>query len=310
MRSVALHEALAGRVREIPALAARAFRDQHARAVDTGRVELHELHVLQREARACDHGVAVTRAGMRRGAGEVGAAVAARRQHRLLGAEAVQRAVFEAERDHAADTAVLVPDEVDREVLDEELRRVPERLTVERVQDGVPRTVGRRARALRRRAPAVVGGHAAERTLIDAAVFRAAERHAVVLEFVDRVRCVAAEVLDRVLVAEPVGTLDGIVHVPLPAVGSHVADRGGDAALRRDRMRARREHFGHAGRLEAGLRAAERRPEARAAGAHHDHVIDVLGDRIGTPVHARLCNAVRCAIALCIGHVVMPRGSV
>ncbi len=71
MRSVALHEALALAVGEIAALAARAFGDQHARAVDAGRMELHEFHVLQRQPRAQHHGVAVAGARVRRRAREV-----------------------------------------------------------------------------------------------------------------------------------------------------------------------------------------------------------------------------------------------
>src|SRR3546814_3552389 len=39
-RGIALHEALAFAVGEIAALAARAFGDEHARAVNAGRVEL------------------------------------------------------------------------------------------------------------------------------------------------------------------------------------------------------------------------------------------------------------------------------
>ena len=92
---IALHEALALRIGEIAALAARAFGDEHAGAVDAGRVELHELHVLQRQAGAQHHGVAVAGAGVGRGAREVGAAVAARRQDRLLGAESMDGAVIE-----------------------------------------------------------------------------------------------------------------------------------------------------------------------------------------------------------------------
>jgi hypothetical protein len=53
---------------EIAAFAARAFGDQAARAVDAGRVELHELHVLQRQAGAQHHGIAVAGAGVGRGA--------------------------------------------------------------------------------------------------------------------------------------------------------------------------------------------------------------------------------------------------
>ena len=65
VRRIALHEPLAVRVGEIAAFAAHALGDQHARAVDAGRMELHELHVLQRQARAQHHRVAVAGAGMR-----------------------------------------------------------------------------------------------------------------------------------------------------------------------------------------------------------------------------------------------------
>ena len=56
-----------------------------------------------------------------------------------------------------------------REVLDEELGLVLERLLVQRVQHRVAGAVRRRAGALRD-ALAVVRGHAAERPLVDAAV--------------------------------------------------------------------------------------------------------------------------------------------
>ena len=69
---VALHEALALRVGEVAALAARALGDQHAGAVDAGRVELDELHVLAGQAGAQHHRVAVAGAGVGRGGGEVG----------------------------------------------------------------------------------------------------------------------------------------------------------------------------------------------------------------------------------------------
>ena len=58
-RRVALHEALAFGIDQIGAFAARALGDQHAGAVDAGRMELHELHVLERQAGAQHHGVAV-----------------------------------------------------------------------------------------------------------------------------------------------------------------------------------------------------------------------------------------------------------
>ncbi len=170
--------------------------------------------------------------------------------------------------------------------------------------------VGSRAGALRRRATAIVGGHAAEGALVDLAIFGTAERHAVVFEFVDGIGRIAAQVFDRVLVAEPVGALHGVVHVPLPAVGTHVADRSGDAALRRHGVRACGEHLRHAGGLEARFRAAECRAEAGATGADDDHVVHVIGDGIGLAVHGWICHAVAGAICLSLRHVVKPRGSV
>ena len=185
-RRVALHEALAVAVAQDAAFAAHAFGDQAAGAVDAGRVELHELHVLQRQAGAQRHAAAVAGAGVRRGRGEVRAAVAAGREHRALRAEQVQRAFGHVEREHAAAGAVGVHDQVEREVLDEELRVVRQRLLVQRVQDRVAGAVGGGAGALRRRAFAVARGHAAERALVDLAVLGARERHAVVLELDDR----------------------------------------------------------------------------------------------------------------------------
>src|SRR5438132_2394040 len=65
------HEALALAVGQIAALAAGALGDQAAGAVDASRVELDELHVLQWQPGAQYHRVAVTSAGVRRGAGLV-----------------------------------------------------------------------------------------------------------------------------------------------------------------------------------------------------------------------------------------------
>ena len=100
-----------------------------------------------------------------------------------------------------------------------------QRLSVERVQDGVAGAVGGGAGALGDPL-AEIGRHAAEWTLIDLAGFGARERHAPMVQFVNRGGSVAAQIFDRVLVAEPVRTLDGVVHVPAPIVGTHVAERG------------------------------------------------------------------------------------
>ncbi len=243
-------------------------------------MELNEFHILQRQARAQHHAAAVAGAGMRAGRGVVGAAVAARREYHGLGAEAVDRTVVEAKRDHA-DAAAVLHDQVDRKVLDEEVGVVLQALLVQRVEHRMAGAVGRGAGPLGRRPLAHVLHHAAERPLVDRPVLVAAERHAGVLELVDRVRRFADHVLDRVLITEPVRPLDGVEHVPGPVVGRVVAERGGDASLRRHGVAAGREHLGHAGGLETGLGRAHRRAQARAAGADHDDVVSVVDDPVG-----------------------------
>jgi len=277
---IALHEALAFGVGEIAALAARTLGDQHARAVDAGRVELDELHVLQREAGAQRHAVAVAGAGVRRGRRLIDAAAAAGGEDDGMAAEAVDRAVFHAHGDDAAAGAVF-HDQVEREIFDVEVRVILQALLVERVEHGVAGTVGRGAGALHRGAFAHILHVAAERALVDRAVVVAAERHAGMLELDHGRGRLAHHIFDRVLIAEPVRSLDGVEHVPGPVVRRVVAQRGGDAALRRHGMAAGREHLGDAGRLEAGLGTAHRRTQARTAGTHDDGVVAVVDDLVG-----------------------------
>src|SRR5262249_35686126 len=66
-RRVLLHEALAVLVAEDAALTTGALRQQDAHAPDAGRVELEELHVLQRQTPAVAGRLAVTGQGVRVG---------------------------------------------------------------------------------------------------------------------------------------------------------------------------------------------------------------------------------------------------
>ena len=160
-------------------------------AVDAGGMELHEFHVLQRQAGAQHHGVAVARAGMGRGRGEISAPVAAGGKDRHVGAEAMDLAGGLVQRHDADAAALVVHHQVEREILDEEVRLVAHGLAVERVQDRVAGAVGGRAGALRG-ALAVIRGHAAERALIDLALVGARERNAPMLQLIDGIGRVAA----------------------------------------------------------------------------------------------------------------------
>ena len=99
-RRVALHEALALGVEQNASLAARALGDQAAGAVDAGRVELHELDVLLRNAGARRHGVAVAGARVRAGARKVRATEAAGGEDCVVRAEAMDATVLEAQGNH------------------------------------------------------------------------------------------------------------------------------------------------------------------------------------------------------------------
>src|SRR3546814_13059110 len=107
-RGIAFHETLALGVGEVTTLAARALGDQHARAIDAGRMELDEFHVLQGQAGAQHHAAAVAGAGVRRGGGEIGAAIAARRAPDSLAAATVAAARLERHADAAEATTLFL----------------------------------------------------------------------------------------------------------------------------------------------------------------------------------------------------------
>ena len=271
---VAFHEPLALVVGQVAAFAARALGDQAARAVDAGRVELGESHVLQRQAGAQRHGVAVARAGVCRGAGGIDTAVAACRQRGAMGGETVQRAIFQVPCQHAAAGAVVIRQQVEREILHEELGALLQALLVKRVQDGVAGAVGGGAGALRH-AHAVLQRLPAERTLADQAGLGAGERHAVRLQLQHRRRCFAAHELDRVLITEPVRSLHRIVHMEAPVVAVAHAALGGDGVA------ARGEHFRDTGGSQSGGGHTQRGAHPGAARADYHHVIAVPDDVVG-----------------------------
>ena len=182
----------------------------------------------------------------------------------------------EIDGNHAAACPVC-HDQVDGEILDVELGVVLERLLVERVQHGMAGAIGGGTGALRRPFT-IVRRHTAERPLVDLAFLGARKRYTVVLEFDDRIGRFLAHVLDRILVAKPVGALDRVVHMPAPVVLAHVAKRRGDPALRRHRMAARREDLRNAGRVEAGVRQSECGTQAGAARANDDDVVTVIDE--------------------------------
>src|SRR5260221_301561 len=112
------------------------------------------------------------------------------------------------------------------------------------------------------------------------------------LELDHRRRRFAAEIFDRILVAEPVRPFDGVVHVPLPVIRPHVAEARSDAALRRDGVAARREDLGDAGRLQSGSGGAHGRGKTSASSTDNHHVIAVV-DNLVSCAHAMAPKVIR-----------------
>ena len=147
-----------------------------------------------------------------------------------LGVEHLHVAVAEVAADRADAPAVVVLQEVGGEPLLVAVDRVAvlHQLLVENVEDRVAGDVGHVVGPRRRRS--------AERPGSEVAGAVAVERDPGVLEPQDLVGGLAAHHLDRVLVAEVVGALDGVERVGLPGVLG--VQRGVDAAGGCDGMRA------------------------------------------------------------------------
>lgn len=92
-------------------------------------MELDELGVLQGDACSESHGVAITRACVRRCAREVRATIASCGEHGVVGTDTVDSAVFHV---YACDThaSTILHDEVQSEVLDEVSSVKSQRATV------------------------------------------------------------------------------------------------------------------------------------------------------------------------------------
>ena len=212
-------------------------------------------------------------AGVDEGVGGSGpdTAGAAGGQHRRLGFQDVDLAGFHFERGHAQHVAGVVAQQVQRHPLDEELGAGGDVALVERVQQRVAGTVGGGTGALHRLL-AEVGRMAAERTLVDGAVGVAVERHAEMLELVHGIGRLAAHELDGILVAQPVRPLTVSYICQYQLSSLMFAQRRAHAALRGDRVRTGREHFGQHRNRQARLGQLQRTAHAGSAGADHHHI--------------------------------------
>ena len=83
----------------------------------------------------------------------------------------------------------------------------------------------------------VILGLATKGTLVNTTLFRTGERQAHVFQLKHRLGTFATHIFDGVLVADIVGALDCVIHVPAPViVGVSAGDRTGNATLCGDRV--------------------------------------------------------------------------
>ena len=109
----------------------------------------------------------------------------------------------------------------------------------------------------------------------DLAIFQAVKRHAEMLKLDNGFGSIFAHEFNRILVTQIVRTLDGVVHMPQPVIACHIAQRGSNAALCRHGVRARGEHLGQHGYLDAGFSQLQRSTQAGTAAAY-DHRIKLM----------------------------------
>src|SRR5829696_6221242 len=114
-------------------------------------------------------------------------------------------------------------------------------------------------------------GGASERPLAEPPLLISVEGHAEVLEVEDLLGRLAGHDLDRVLVAEVVGALDGVEGVRLPGVLG--VERGVDAAGGGDRVRADRVDLAHDRDGRARVRGGERGSLAGQTGTDDQDVM-------------------------------------
>ena len=86
--------------------------------------------------------------------------------------------------------------------------------------------------------------------------------------------------MDGVLITEPVGPLDRVVHVPSPVVLGHVSQGGIDASLRGDGVRSGGEELCDAGRVEAGLCETECGAQTGASRSDDNGIVLVVDDGV------------------------------
>ena len=290
---VSLHVSLTLGVDEDSTFTSATFGDQASSAVDTSWVELDELEIGVVKTSSGDHGHTVSGAGVGGSARLPGPTVTASSENSVLSVESMNRTVFHTDS-HATDAvALVVHDQICREILDKVGCVVVKRSSVKSVEKRMTSSVSDAAASMSLATLSVFERLTAKRSLVDLAFWGSGERHTIVLELDDGVGSFSSHVVDCVLVTEPIGALDSVVHVVLPAVFFHVAESGVDSSLSGDGVRSSweelnrlrtedggKDYLGDASSVEASFRQAKGSTETSSTGADDESVEFVINDFI------------------------------
>ncbi len=266
LRGIAGHEPLAVAVDQVAALAPGPFGNEDIGSAEGRGMELHELQVLDGNARRQRHADAA--AGVDQGVGRIaiGPAVSARGEDAEPGGETLESPLLEVVGDQSVAAAVGHGDPRDGPLV-VDLDPAPHELLVEGVQEDVPGPVGGVA------GPREAG--AAEGALGDRAVVEAAERRAPAFELVDHLRRQPAHFVHGRLVGQVIAPLDGVEGVSFRGVVvgfRGVSHRGVDAALSGAGMGTHGMDFGEHGHV-AVPGQSHGRPQPRQAPAHYQDIV-------------------------------------
>ena len=247
-KPVVLQVAVAILVDEKTALAAAGLGKQEPRARHAGRVILHEFHVAQRNAMPVGHCHAIAGDDPAVGVFPEDATCATGGHDDRLCLDQRKLAACDVDRDHALH-APVIDDQVHAEVF----IQTSDRLVLDRSLEECVQHV---KTGLIRSEPGPLDFHATEGAHVDMAVRLAAPRASPVLHLHKFIVGVVDEVLDNILLAQPVTARHGIVEVGVEAV-VRLRDRGG-AALRRHGVAAHRINLRNQRHAQRGIRLGDR----------------------------------------------------
>ena len=268
-RNIVEHEALAFAVAQHAAFAAHAFRHQnaaHARRPHHPRgMELHELHIHQRRARAIGERLPVARVFPAVARDLESAPDAARPQHDGFGGEQLEAAALAIVAERAGDAA-RIGQQFENRVLHVHIDPEMDAVILQSADHFEARAVA----GVREARIAV----AAEVALQDFAVFGAIENRAPGFEFVHAVGRLLGMQLGHARIIQILPAAHGVgeMHAPVIAVVD-VPHGGGHAAFGHHGVGFAQQRFADQPDFDARARCFDGRAQTRAACADHEHVV-------------------------------------